>query len=359
MKINKVKDRNLYRANVRKPDGKYKTIYGKTKKEVREKAESLAFDIKNGKFAEKNNVLVSDWCKEWCENYLIDVSDLTRKGYESSIRNHIVRVFGDKLLQKLTHMDIQNFIHDMAEDHSPKTIRNVINVLHRCLDDAQKNGFIAFNPAENLILPKRVKPPINVLDIEESKEFIKAAYRKSPEYGDCFEFLLLTGLRISEFIGLTVDAYNPNDHMLIIDKQYQPQLNSFVPPKHDVVRKIALSQRAVEIIERRIEEVTKIKNKHPEFNPLNLIFLNPDYQIIKQTTFRKKMKIISREINRPELRVHDLRHTFATITLASGTDIKTLQQRLGHSDATFTMNIYAHSTDTMNIQAAQNLDKIF
>ena len=71
------------------------------------------------------------------------------------------------------------------------------------------------------------------------------------------------------------------------------------------------------------------------------------------------MKIICSAIGRPELRIHDLRHTFATLTLAAGTDIKTLQKRLGHSDATFTMNKYAHSTLTMNKNAANDLEELY
>ena len=359
MKISKVKDRNLYYCNVRKPDGKYKKVYGKTKKEVREKADSLTSDIREGRFVETNKITVSEWLKEWSDNYLINITELSQMTYKSVVNNHLIPYFGNKKLQNLAHNDIQRMVNEFNSKLSCRTVQNIHLVLHRALGDAVVNGFIKFNPADNIKLPKEQKKPLSVMDITEVFKFIDLCYKLIPDYADCFEFLVHTGLRIGEFTGLTIDSFDRENKRLKIDKQYLGKVKKFGLPKNGVIRFVGLSDRAFEIIEERLEVINKIRKNHPKFNPDNLLFLNPDFKMISQRTLRKKIKIVGREMNKPDLRVHDLRHTFATISLESGTGIRTIQERLGHSDPTFTMNKYAHSTMNMNMLAAENLNKIF
>lgn len=355
MKISKVKGRNLYSANVPKPDGGYKKVYGKTKKEVREKANSLAFDIRSGKFVERNDLTYSEWLDDWSENYLINVSQSTKLAYDSIIRNHLKPFFKDKPIQKITHNDVQTLIQKLSAKLAPKSVKNIHLVVHRSLKDAKINGYIPFNPSDDIILPKQVKQEMLVLNKEEIHNFLDLAYKTEPEYADCFEFLILTGLRLSEFIGLTEDSYNVQKGTLKIDKQYQVPLKQFTPPKHGVTRTIVLPPRAAEIINSRIEE-NKVFEGVKEYNPNKLIFCNSVGTFFIRSTLLKALRRVSSQIGYPTLRIHDLRHTFATLSLDSGVDIKTVQKLLGHADATFTMNKYAHSTDLMNIDASKKIN---
>ena len=356
MKISKVKGKDSYRGYVRKPDGGYKQIYGKTKKEVREKAESLSFDIKTGKFVENNKISFEDWCNEWVDNYLINVSLLTKRTYKKHMKNHIIKEFKNVKLQNLTHNQVQRFIQKLSQNYAPKTVRNIYLVLHRSLSDAVKNGFISFNPSDDIILPKLVKEEIKVLELDEIDTFINLAYELVPEYADCLEFLLFTGLRISEFIGLTIDNYNSDTKTLTVNKQYDRVDRVYIPPKYGATREFRLSESAVKIVENRIGKINKRREKFPNYNDENILFLNPESERITQQTLRKKLKIVTAKLGKEDFRLHDLRHTFATLTIASGTEIKTLQKILGHTDASFTMNVYAHSTEIMNKIAAENLE---
>lgn len=353
MKISKVKARNLYSANVAKPNGGYKKVYGKTKKEVREKAESLALDIRSGKFVEDSKITVYEWLDQWVEHYLLNVSDNTILTYKSIIKNRIKVYLDDKGLQKLTHNDVQKFITTINQKYAPKSVKCTHLVLHRALKDAVLNGFIPVNPADNIILPKVPKNEISPLDREEIAEFIDTAYKEEPFYADIFEFMLLTGLRVGEITGLTFDNYYPETKSIIVKQQYLRKVKKFAPPKHNVVREIVLSERAIKIIENRS------KNNIPTFNPNNLIFTSVNFKILNDGTLRQAFSRIKEKINKPNLRLHDLRHTFATATLDAGTDIKTLQKLLGHSDATFTMNKYAHSSRLMQEDAAKRMDVYF
>lgn len=355
MKITKRSDRNLYQTSVKLPNGKYKRVYGKTKREVREKAESLFFDIRSGKFVENNNIPMSEWCKEWCENYLINITESSRKTYITILNKHIIPYFGEKKLRNITHNNIQQFINS-RHNLSPKYIKNIHLVLHRCLRDAKTNGFIAVNPADNILLPKLEHKEMNILNENEIKDFLEVAYLTEPDYADCFEFMLMTGLRVGEFSGLPIDAYEPRTHTLLIKQQYNRRLGKITPPKHDKVRSIVLSKRSEEIIQKRIVEV---KNVHPRINRYNLIFLTPRMTIMNDNTLRDVFKRIVGKINKPDLRIHDLRHTYTTIALESGVDLKTLSQNLGHTSPSFTLNKYSHSTFNMQKDSAEKIDNFF
>lgn len=359
MKISKVKDRNLYYCNVRKPDGKYRKVYGKTKKEVREKANSLAFDIRDGKFVESNTITVAEWLKEWSDNYLINLSDNSKLSYKSIIKIHLIPNFGNKKIQKLTHNEIQTFINRLSQKRTPKTVYNVFVVLHRALKDAINNGYIVINPADNIILPKINKQTMCVLDQNEVTQFLLLAYQQEPEYADIMEFLILTGLRVGELVGLTIDCYNREKKSILINKQFPQKLCKFTEPKYGEIREVYLIDRAVEIIEKRIEIIERIRKKNKNFNKENFIFLNRLFKHVQSNTLLRSLKRIAKQIGKPNLRIHDLRHTYATLSLAYGNDIKTVQTNLGHTDPSFTMNKYAHSTDIMKINSVNQFEEMY
>lgn len=355
MKISKDKNRNLYRASVRKPDGKYRNVYGKTKKEVKEKVEALSFNIKKGKFVENNNITMKDWCKEWCENYLINVTESTAITYKGIINNRIIPYFGNQKLQSLTHHKIQVFINSLTKELSSKYIHNIFLVIHRCLKDAKNNGYISENPADNVILPKIQTKEMSVLNEKEVIEFINTAYEIEPFYADCFDFLLNTGLRVGEMIGISFDAYDPETKILTVRQQYNEKAKKFSLPKHGKIRTIVLSDRACRIIENRYER----QKDFERLNENNLIFLSKNYNLIAIRTLRKSFDRICQKINKPNLRIHDLRHTYTTICLANGVDIKTLSANLGHTSPLLTLNKYSHSTINMQIESAGIIDGIF
>lgn len=355
MKISKVKDRNLYFCSVRKPNGKYTKVYGKTKKEVREKAGELDFTIKSGKFVENNKITLKDWCNQWCDNYLINVTESTAITYKGITQNRIIPYFNNKKLQDLSHNDIQVFVNSLTRELSPKYIHNIYLVLHRCLKDARNNGYISSNPADDIILPKIQAKEMNVLTESEVIEFIDTAYEIEPHYADCFDFLLNTGLRVGEMIGMTFDSFDPETKILTVNQQYSRRTKKFTLPKHGKVRTIVLSNRAVQIIQNRYEKQKDLER----INVNNLVFLSKNWGVIADKVLRDSFKKICRAIGKPDLRIHDLRHTYTTICLANGVDIKTLSANLGHTSPMFTLNKYSHSTLNMQIKSAGVIDEIF
>ena len=92
-------------------------------------------------------------------------------------------------------------------------------------------------------------------------------------------------------------------------------------------------------------------------NEMNLVFTNELGEHLTNETVYKTYKRIVTELGRPDLKFHDLRHTYATISLEAGDDIKTLQGNLGHATASFTLDRYGHVSDNMKLKSAKNMEK--
>lgn len=361
MKITKRNNRDLYRASVKLPNGKYKSIYGKTKKEAEEKAEKLKQDIVNDLYKEPSDVTLGQWYEYWKDNYLLDLKPRTVDAYKSIYRLYLKPVFEDRKLQSIERSEIQELINDLYDKQnlSSKTAKNTATVLKKMFREAIKFGIVATSPVEGITLPRKKGNTNQIRYLREDKiaSFISTVRELYPDYAPYYEFLLYTGLRLSELLGAQIEQYNPYNSTLRIDRQVMMTHGyELTTPKNDVIRTIHLNDRCIEIIEDSITQTMKFREKgFSDYNPGNFIFINLDGSNLKLSTFYKRFKRIVEAIGMPELRVHDLRHTYATLALESGMDIKTLQENLGHSDPAFTLKRYGHSTDRMQREGASKL----
>lgn len=303
----------------------------------------------------KEIVTIKEWSKDWIDFYLFNLKDRTLENYISILNNHIFPYFNDQDITSIKRKDVQHFIRYLHQKKlSPKTIHNIYLTLHRLFRDAVTEELIETNPANSIILPRKEKKSLNILEENEVGIFLKKAYELFPKDAKLFEFILLTGLRKGEAIGLVISKFNPIKGSIIIDQQYDVVTNKgFRSTKSSDTRTLFLNERAIRLIESSIKE-----NRNFD-NPYEFIFLNAIGEHFKNTTLGEHFKQIVKEIGKENLRIHDLRHTYAMLSLQSGMDIKTLQQNLGHADSAFTLNKYGHSTDRMKKQSSKNFEKLF
>lgn len=358
MKISKRKD-GRWRTQVKTPDGKYKSVYGKTKKECMQKASALIAEIENGDFVTRNTETLGGWCDIWFEDYTINLKENSKRIYSSYIRNQIKPILGNKKLQSLTNLDIQNFVNVISKNLSSRSVKDICNLLHKILDTARKAQLINHNPVEDMVLPKVKKKEMEVLSENEISLFLDAIYKTS-EYADFFELILHTGLRVMEAIGLTESRYDREGKFIIIDRQQSRKpYAEFITTKTGTTRKIALTDRAEEIIEDRIYSTRLKREENPKYNPEGFIFCKKFGEHLNYTTLYSHLKKAVKIIGRPELKIHDLRHTYATLAIKAGVDIKTLQNTLGHTSAQMTLDVYSHSTDDMKKESAVKMGTLF
>lgn len=286
------------------------------------------------------------------------------------LRNHIRPVIGAVKLTALKPAQVQSLINNVKSTKkttegstvNPKTVKNVHGVLHSALQQAMMCGYINTNPADRVILPKRSKTEINVLDSEQIPQFINAIK------GHPFEFLylvdLFTGMRQSELLGLQWGDIDFDTKTLTVKRQLQYLGNAhggyqYATPKNNKPRLIVLPDKAVTALKHQRAKQAEMQLAAGKMwsNPDNLVFTTETGEHIKHDLIYRHLKRIFKEMGVPDLRFHDLRHCYAVISLQSGCDIKTVQENLGHYAAAFTLDTYSHVTETMRREGADKINR--
>ena len=231
---------------------------------------------------------------------------------------------------------------------------------------AIKKGIIVKNPCENLDIEKCKKHKITPLLDDEIPAFLKAI-EADPEFKNAYAFCLFTGIREGECLGLTWDKVDFKGKCITVEQQLQKDRQKsgtyFIKnaTKTKKQRTVYLTEDAVACLEdekKRQEENAKLAGELWD-NEWNLVFTNDLGRYIIPMTFYKHFKRIAEKIGRPDLRPHDLRHTLATVAIAIGSDVKSLQDMLGHTTATMTLDVYAHPSEKRQREVVGGIQERF
>lgn len=344
-----------------------RSIYGSTQQEVRKKLAQAVAALDAGTYQTPNRITVATWMEEWLTTFCAGkVKPLTRQSYEGIIKNHIVPVIGAVELQAIKGSHIQRLYNIMTKAGlSGKTVKNVSAVLHKAFSVALKQGLIPANPCDAAELPKVARHEITPLTDEEIPLFL-AAIESSP-MKNAYALCLFAGLREGECLGASWPQVDFEKGRITISQQLQKEKKKggryyiSSSTKSGRPRVIELPPVAVEYL--RAERVKQMENQLKAgtawSNPDDLIFTDETGKHYAISTFYKHFKQIASIIGRPDARPHDLRHTAATVAIASGADVKSVQDMLGHATASFTLNVYAHTSEQMMKDTAARMQNYY
>lgn len=374
-----------------------RSITGKTQKEVAQKLKQATLDIDNGVYIDPCKLTINEWMDTWLAEYMGDKKYLTVKHYKAQVETHIKPHLGAVKLSQLTPHIIQKFYNELLKSGqsvpkrdkegkiikkdgktvyesapmSPKSVRNIHGVLTKALSVAVSNDYLRTNPADRVTLPRVEKPELSPLTDEQVKEFLKIT--ADDDYEIIMKVILFTGLRESEAIGLTWDCVDFKAGTLKICKQLQKRPledggTVFAPLKNDKTRVLKPAPFVMELLHRQYKEQAVQRHQMGRMwqgwqNPLErktaLVFTTPEGNYVSPTALRYHFKKLVTEIGVPTCRVHDLRHTFAVLSLQNGDDIKTVQGNLGHATAAFTLDVYGHVSERMKDESAARMQAYF
>jgi integrase len=344
----------------------YKNVLGKTQGEVKEKLKEALSNSEKLDAARSGSYTVESWIKLWYEVYAEPrLREKTKDYYLNYINNHIIPRLGDIKLDKLTTIQVQKFYNDLQKngriqryEHiklkdkglSVRVVRGIHTLLNNCLEQAVSERLILTNPAKGCKLPKLEKKEMKILPQEKIGPYLAEAENRGLLAAYYLE--LTTGLRRGELLALLWTDLDVENRTISVTKQVNRIKGELVvsqPKTQNSVRTLAIPQQAVDLL---IEE----HKKHPR-NPY--MFPSPKTgTMFDPDSFRHTHDKILKAIGTEHIRFHDLRHTFATLSLKNGVDVKTLSSTLGHYSAGFTLSTYTHATPEMMREAANTMGDV-
>lgn len=361
------------RATVGRDPGTGKQVQrsftGKTQREVLEKMQAAALAVNQGDYFEPSKMTVGRWVEIWLADYMGDKKYSTVKHYRAQCKAHIVPSLGAVKLSKLTAPQIQAFYNGLQHDGmAAKTVRNIHGILTKCLSTAIQVGHLRHNPADMVTLPRVEKREIAPLTDEQVKRFLQVA--PYDEYGLILKVILFTGMRESEAIGLTWDCVDFKAGTVKVCKQLQKRpLDdggfTFAPLKNDKARILKPAPFVMKLLtaRKRQQAAQRLRTGAPWQSWLapddrrrDLVFTTSSGCNLSPQTVYNHYKKLAAQIGAPESRVHDLRHTFAVLSLQNGDDVKTVQGALGHATAAFTLDVYGHVSEKMKDDSAARME---
>ena len=232
---------------------------------------------------------------------------------------------------------------------SPKTVRNIHQIISSAMNLAREQKLIAANPADGCALPRLEHREMQTLPVEQLQSFLREA--KDSGVFELYYLELVTGLRRGELLGLKWEDVDLERGDLRVRRQIARISGEVVeaPLKtKNAYRTLPLAEDTVSIL---LEQKKKVGGSP-------WVFPSPTGGPISPDSVLHMLHRVLKRAGLPRIRFHDLRHTFATLALQNGVDVKTVSGMRGHFSAEFTLDTYAHVTTASQRQAAKTMGSV-
>ncbi len=342
----------------------YKNVLGKTQAETKAKLKQAIQESAEVDIIKAERYTVGQWMDVWFENCAkIKVRPSSHQTYRGYIDNHIKPNIGKVPLNKLSSLHLQKLYKKLLtggrverieakkqpKGLSAKTVRNINQVISSAMDFAKDQKLISSNPTDGCALPKLEHQEMKTLPAEQLTSFL----REAQESGvfEMYYIELATGLRRGELLGLKWEDIDLLQGSLRVQRQVCRIDGEIVeaPLKtKNTYRALPLSADAVEVL----------KEQRKKCGSSAYVFPSPTGGPISPDSVLHMLHRVLKRAGLPKIRFHDLRHTFATLALQNGVDIKTVSGMLGHYSAGFTLDTYTHVTTSAKKEAANTMGNI-
>lgn len=335
----------------RKADGKLnrKSVYGSTRKEVKEKMTDALAKVQQNTIIDKNNITVYELGLEILDTKLSTniIKETSYNSLSHSLNKIKNSLLGDMKIQKVTYREIQLFYNSIT-NLSNSYIEKINILLNLIFNESLKRDYIYKNPMINVIVPKSEKETkeVDAFSIDEQKQLINAI--QDDKYKNIYTIAMFSGMRIGEILALTPDDIDFENDEIHITRSLTRDKNSNVilgksTKTYNSKRNIPITS----LFKTELEDA--IKNMQP--NPYNLIFTTRNQTLFsaanincffKRLCTKNKIKLEKNSKGKLESKVnmHMLRHTYATRCIESGMPAHVLQKLLGHKNVSTTINTY-------------------
>jgi integrase len=335
-----------------------KTVYGWTKKEVQDKLTALQSRKLDGTLGDAGRQTVAEFLNRWLEDAARPtIRRSTFAGYSRMVKKKINPKLGGIALAKLTPAHVQGLYAALERDGASPYVRLLCHaVFRRAMKQAVRWGLVPRNVCDAVDPPRLDRRDIKPLDTDQVSAMLKAA--KGDRLEALYMLAVMTGLRLGELFGLQWPDLDLSGGALTVRHtltEVSGKLTLDEPKTDKSRRRVELPKMAVNALHEHRKRMVAAGHAGCAY-----VFCNKSGGPLRRSHFHSEsFKPLLKSAELPDIRFHDLRHTAATLLLAEGVHPKIVQERLGHSQISVTLDIYSHVLPTMQKEAAGKLDRLF
>lgn len=337
-----------------------------TKRAAERALAEMVNSVHTGTFVELSNETVSEHLIGWLAAIEPTIRPATHYSYSRNIRLHVIPRLGSAKLRRVDGGMLNALYAELLASGkrsngggglSPRTVRYIHTILHRAFKDAVRWGRLARNPADAADPPRASadnRPAMTTWTAEQVRIFLN--YIAKHRLYAAFVLLATTGMRRGEALGLRwtdldLAAGRASVVQTIIVVNHQVRIGS---PKTAAGRRtVALDPFTVTALrEHRQRQLAERLLMGSGFTDHGLVFCRPDGAPLHPERFSRTFSEQAAHAGLPPIRLHDLRHTWATLALTAGVHPRVAQERMGHSTVGITLGTYSHVTEGLQDQAA-------
>ena len=360
---------------------KRKAVYGKTQKEVKEKLKALKSDSLTESAPHDSEYTLASWMRQWLEDYKKPaVKVTTYQGYWMIYRSHIEKSqIAEITLSQLTTAILQKFYNQLWTSGrsdgkgglSPRMVRYVYILVHGALEQAVRNELLEKNANQYVTIPGKEHKEIVPMSIQEVEQFLE--YCKTERLYALYVLALNTGMRKGELLGLQWQDIDFEKRQLTVihnlalvahndvdtDEPRKSELILTTPKSAKSKRVIPLNDYVINQLRSHQERQSMEKKQYQSiYVNHSMVFCREDGTYIHPRYVLQNFQDILRKAGMQKYRFHDIRHTVASLLINSNENPKVVQELLGHSNISTTLDIYTFLDDETKRNSVSKLGNI-
>ncbi|GCF11814.1 tyrosine-type recombinase/integrase [Dictyobacter arantiisoli] len=352
-------------ATITIEQGKRKYLYFKTQKEAIKAARETNNLKDQGLLLTGEDQTIELFLRTWLEDTAQPrLRERTYIRYRGLIENHIIPAIGKVKLQKLMPQHLQRLYNEKRkEGYAPQTIKHIHRVLHRAFHDALRWSLITHNVCDAVDAPRVPRHEMQVLNVEQAQKLLQIA-REDP-FEAVYVLALTTGMRQGELLGLKWEDISLDGGKLQVRRTIaRVGKLGFItnePKTPRSRRSIYLADLAIEALKRHRAHQYELRlSAGPAWEDQGWVFCNQIGRPVEAgNLMRRSFKPLLKKADVPDIRFHDLRHSAATLLLSMDVHPKIVQELLGHSNISMTLDTYSHVLPSLQEQAVTRLNTLF
>ncbi len=345
-------------------EGQRKSIKAGDKRTAERKAAKIEKMLRTGQYQLNTDqaepkITFKKVAGEWIDEIKITRKASTHERYSQILDLHVLPKFGKRDITEITRGEVKNFFVKKLEDGCARSSVGLYrDVISGVFNNAIYQELVSANPAlgvtKKLGLEGGKDLNVDPLDFEETQVFLEGCRTIAPEYYAFFFMALRTGMRLGELLAIQWGDVDFNSGYIVVRRTYKR--GQFTETKNKKSRRVDMSEALKAVLQDQATRQKKDTLKNGWSEPPELVFTTQAGKALEQNYIRRVFKRVLKKAGLREIRIHDLRHTYASQMLSLGESPVYVKEQLGHHSIQLTVDTYGHWIKTERACGANKLD---